>query len=482
MATVRSRSESDEGRPGDVVGHIGPAPIEPGPRRAPAPHIHRAWAQGPSPMDEDDDAYDALTDLFLGEIGVGRLAAGAAPVGTPVLRPAEAPRAGDREPDAALSGIEFLILGNLPVLSSAWAAQYARTVSEAERSPVAFVQVRGGTVTVEVVDAGGGMPLDPGGDGPGGQELASAIGLAAGMTGRWIVRADETDEPSLAHRPSVRWLTLLTSADEAAVAGAYRAIKHLGAGGDDGGESEPEATAGNGIEGPSIRLAVMGAEEESADAAYTKIAAAARTFLSRPLGRAPGVSKIRSSRPPRRLFSGRVAGGAEHVAGLIEAALAAPARAAEVPATPAAAVESTSRRTAGPDVAGGLAMHVPGLIPVDFRCPYAGEVELAIGPEGRLHLLARRSEHPAGEAGMTGVEPLMVAGAWAEAHAGLIGRCLGAGVPAQGSIAAPATPVSHLFVSEPKPVRGLLDTSIRVHLLASVIVGGSTGWVCRELN
>jgi hypothetical protein len=42
--------------------------------------------------------------------------------------------------------------------------------------------------------------------------------------------------------------------------------------------------------------------------------------------------------------------------------------------------------------------------------------------------------------------------------------------------------VLHLFVDEPKAVRRLLDSGVRIHLLASVQVGGTVAWVCRDLN
>jgi hypothetical protein len=40
----------------------------------------------------------------------------------------------------------------------------------------------------------------------------------------------------------------------------------------------------------------------------------------------------------------------------------------------------------------------------------------------------------------------------------------------------------HLFTDQPKMVKRLLDSGVRIHLLASVQVGGALAWVCRELN
>ena len=40
----------------------------------------------------------------------------------------------------------------------------------------------------------------------------------------------------------------------------------------------------------------------------------------------------------------------------------------------------------------------------------------------------------------------------------------------------------HLFTDEPKGVRRLLDSGVRLHFLASLEADGRTAWVCRELN
>jgi hypothetical protein len=525
MATIPSRNDSSDDRPPreDVVGHIGP-----GGAAGPEPTVtirrsalRRAWSGALSgPEDDRDDDYDALTDLFLGEVGISRsggpgaveaepAAEGGAgrrgvseAAAAPVAQAVAAPRVeGEGRAAEEAGGIEALILGHLPVLSAAWAAQYARTIAEAEGTPVAFVQVRGGHVSVEQIGGEGGATERA-------ADLAGALERAAAVTGRWIVRADETDEPSLARLAGVRWLTLLTSADEAAVVSAYRAIKHLApqealASAEEASEDQGRARTWGEWPGPAVRVAVMGAADEAADAAYGKIAAAVRTFLGRPIRRAPGAGKIHAARPARSLFTGRSDLGAAGVVEAIEALLlrrrtGGGAGAARVLAPAAAPVSSAVPATAG---AGGvtaaeprasaagrpLARHIAGLGAVDVACPYAPGVEFAVGPEGRLHVLARR-ESGGGAAGAVGVEPLLVASAWAEAHGALLRRVVvgagggGGGASEVGGGAGTGRPVAHLFVEEPREVRGLLDTEVRVHLLATVAVGGETAWVCKDLN
>jgi len=119
----------------------------------------------------------------------------------------------------------------------------------------------------------------------------------------------------------------------------------------------------------------------------------------------------------------------------------------------------------------GLARHLECLEPLASKCPYAPEVELALDPEGRLHLIARASNDP----GLT-LGALTTAKSWAEAHASLM------------TMAHPrlrtASAVCHLMTDAPKTVRRLGDSDLKLHLLTAPAgtAENEAGWVCVELN
>jgi hypothetical protein len=585
---------------------------------------------------QDDDAFDALTDLFLGEVAGGkrtsarptppakepepegprlRLAglededdeAAPAPIPDPATRTATAapiapPRRvlervdADARPAAARSPVlECLVLGNLPVMASAWASQYVREVALAAGRPVASLRVQGDFAGVEIVGAGAAdVPALPEG-----ATLAEAIDAAAAVTDRWVVRCDAGDEPAVAARALTRVVTLLTGTDEMARHACGRTLRGLA-----------PAFAGW-EEAPVVRVAVMGAADDAARAAGEQIGAEAEAVLGTPVQRVTCTARISGSRPAVSLYSGPAEGGLAGVLDLVERALApegvgrprhaasaSPAAWAEpaddlaltrepeaaprvaavaeeaepdlpaveieaVPVVVAAPVENMPAAPAvtvrpvpppapvaperarpaasydpvlgaiiGPGLdldgvalpggspvgthapaarapalmpwvgtegdaaateikpapaaepgagAGPLALFVDDLAACAVRCPYAAAVEIALDRAGGVHLLARAGTEEAEEAAL---QALLVAQSWAESHAALLAGAVAgtarAGGP--GRVDASRRPVMHLFTARPKRSRRLLETPVRVHLLAAVSVEGKTGWCCVELN
>src|SRR5690606_9778290 len=92
------------------------------------------------------DPYDALADLFLGDVPNG--AASRTSAQPEPERPA--PRLTD-EPRQGKPLIECVVLGHLPVLGAPWASQYARTLAESTGAAVGVATLRGGHLTIEVV-------------------------------------------------------------------------------------------------------------------------------------------------------------------------------------------------------------------------------------------------------------------------------------------------------------------------------------------
>jgi hypothetical protein len=408
---------------------------------------------GPTPA--TGDAYDALTDLFLGP-GNGGAAKGA-----------PAPAAPARQGKAPVEG---LILGHLPVMASAWVMQYARSLAGPTGS-VAMLRVRGGEVALELIGGNPSAEESP--------DLATAIAAAAPAARAWLVQVEESAERVLAATPGVDVLTLLTGADEAAIVSAYQALKDMLAPGG----------------GPEVRLAIMGAAPEKGAQSAERIARTAGSFLGRRISVVACVSKIAPGRA-FTVYRGPINGDADAVLesalrlirsprtasprgqvsftppATVSAAEAPPAPRVVPPAPQATRIPAPAR--AMPAAPGSLAQHLEGLTALGFVCPYAPTVELAVDDAGAMHLLAR-ADPGAGE----GLAAMLAVSSWAVQHERLIalasagiGRTLDPGI----------APTQHLFTADARRVRPLLDTAVKLHLLAPVTVEGRRGWFCTELN
>lgn len=409
------------------------------------------------------------------------------------------------------------------MLASAWASQYIREIAEAGGKPVVAVRMQAGFVTVDLIGPtpSGSQGLDVRSE----SDLEAALRAAAAMSDRWVLRVDPSDEAALATRKLVRLVTLLTGADEASRVSAYGSLKQLA-------EKLPAAPdSGDSGNGPVIRVAVMSAAGDEASAAAARIVETARQKLGRGIQHAVCSARIKATNPPTMLYNGRtdlaaaallellertigfdaVGGGVWEskntpVDGVVEPPIDRPTtevspvidtvtadlESADEPTSagaspqPAAAVAATaqpvddirlwadpatgSAASASASDPGPLAAHVHSLRAVGLVCPYASEVQFAIGVDGTLHILG----HARGDDEGTPAR-LMAASAWAEAHKGLIDAALGLRTT-------DLKPKLHLFTERPVSVRRLLDTDVRVHVLAPVTVDGKVGWYCAELN
>jgi len=119
-----------------------------------------------------------------------------------------------------------------------------------------------------------------------------------------------------------------------------------------------------------------------------------------------------------------------------------------------------------------LSGHVGDLQPIALVCPDAPQVELAVSPQGGLHLLARVQDTP-GDA----LEQLAIARAWALKNHQL----LAAAIP-QFVASIASAPIEHLLTDRPAAIRQLLDSPLRIHLLTPVTVGTTTAWCSTPLN
>lgn len=363
---------------------------------------------------------------------------------------------------ASHAQVHGLILGHLPVLAAAWVAPYARHAAETSKRTVGLVRVQAGQISIDVFTPSGMNAFEFEQLAHAGLDLSSTLrSLKAiksssagerGGVGLWLFRVDDASEADLAQSPHVSALTLLTGADDAAVVASYRTLKGLA--GVLQSSDRPDPTA------CEVRVAVMGADRARAESAEARLRKASSTFLGVQL---PPFDRIDKIGPARGICVHR---GPCPIAmqdlGTLIGSLG------EIPAgsNPHAGAHS-SQTTVEVKPLRSLAGYISGLTTIETVCPYAHGVELAHGADG-LHLLISADTVPVSEA----VQLLLTASAWAEDHLGLLAA-------AHPGLAG-TRPIMHLFTDEPKSARGVLHTSVRVHLLAATASGRD--WVCRDLN
>lgn len=391
--------------------------------------------------------------------------------------------------------VEVVVLGHLPVRASLWARQYACNQAKALCETVALVRAASGSTSVDLITDGESISVRTF------AHLEGALEAVSKLADRVILRVDESSEPELLERAEVEEITILTGADEAAVVASYRLIKTL------------DATLGEQFvadEGPSLRVAVMGAGREMAMDACTKLGNAVETFIGRAIEIVVGSGRIDAtgttnlyrdsvSHRASDILDGLVAAAREtdeptglHIAVTesetdtvievkavnVEPLVEFPVGGVLVP-EPKAAVETPKREANdddAPTMRDGLSALIPGLDPIEARCPKALGVDLALDSEGRLHLIVCDADT------RDAMNRLLAAQAWARDNLGLLIR-------AEAGLAAPSSDrdvdtdaVMHLISDEPRSVREIYDTNVRVYSLARVKVGNVIAQVATPIN
>jgi hypothetical protein len=436
-------------------------------------------------------------------------------------------RGTDQRSAAPKAHIEAIVLGHLPVIAPAWAQQYAGHRARELAQLVALARLANGTVTIELL---GEQVEQPPANLEACTTLAAALRRAATLSRHWIIRVDEVSEASLAEASGLDTITVLTGADDAAVVACYRALKALA--------FDTTAAQGEDEKAPELAVAIMGATERDADDAERKLRQTSRAFLGRPdlvAARLPRMMPVQST----TLFRGHCHEPAPVFIAAVRSAATEPQTLPEFPPRPpanstrrepgfsnsdavhshsffqhagpldsAAAQHATAdhdqprtgwansrnaqtfptNRTSTPASAhtSGFAPHddlwtespesplpspislIGGLEALGFGCPFAPGVELAVDAQGWLHLIVLDSDD------RNVVGDLMATRAWTLSHASLLAA-------AEPRIAQPIMTTLHLMTDRPAMARGLLDTEVRVHLLAYANMS-TGGWVARSLN
>ncbi len=419
---------------------------------------------------EAPDSYDALADLFLGQVRPTR----------PHLRISGEPKPPEEFADVARPIVETLVLGHLPVLSGPWATTYAALEARNCSERVALIRLVDGRVSVDMMNDEEDWNVAI-------RSVDDAFRAVAHRADRIILRTDVVNEPVTTSWDEADEVTVLTSADEAAIVDAYTILKKLAS------EFEPvepeDATAD--AEGPLLKVAIVGADEDRAQRTFEKLSRAANAFLSYPICEAAIIERIETTRS-RRVFRSEEPLDIESLLELLNGALSmrpedAPSELHTTPEPPAKPVDQIDDVTSfdisveefeigSPALevetpsSRSLARFLNGLSPICARCPYDESIELAVDDEGRLHLLT--------QADAMAVESLSIVEEWADAHAAIIQQASAAEARMDPSLGVHR----HLFTDDAPSVRRLLDTPLHVHLLTRVELDRDAGWICRDLN
>ncbi len=399
------------------------------------------------------EAFDDLADLFLGE--------------EPIVTP--------RQTSDTSVHVSSLVAGHLPVIAAPWISQHARDISRTLAAPIAVLSRSGDRTTLDLYNA------------PALQEqhtIEGAIEQAiAARVRRFLIRTDAVSELSAFDLDRVDSVTLLTGADDAAVVGAYRAIKGLVA---DASELDERPMV--------LNLAVMGSDRTRSRGAAEKIRKAARSFLQTGLADVTMSEKIAAGGSSVRTFDGSTTLQLEEIIARIPRQLPAVAPAQVDTAGPLRlAGHGSSEKPTGepkavpteakpirPDVsasrlgplesANGTNASLLGLSRIEARCPYADDIEIAVDHEGRAHLIAVAE----GQDMARPLESLQIANDWIGAHLTLLASATGGRVKANPPLAA----ARHLIVDHAASARRLLDSDLKVYIKAR----GQQETLCVPLN
>jgi|GEM_PF-1107269 len=419
--------------------------------------------------------------------------------------------------------LEVVVLGHLPVRATLWARQYACSQAKDNDEVVALIRAASGSTAVDLITAGEEISARTF------AHIDDALASVSVVADRVILRVDSTSEPELLERPEVEGVTILTGADEAAVVASYRLIKTL------------DATLGEQLDdefAPSLRLAVMGAGTEQAQDACEKLRNAVDTFIQRPIEIVAGSARIDAT-GTKNIYRDSVA---YPVSQIIDTLVAAAMKGDEpltlhlvddsdyesdemdmdfehdvsqenhdqsnvefqaaglpMPEPKMQRIDQrdsqleelegaidTEGESVGPELKSkssdaptrrdGLCALIEGLSPIEARCPKAPGVELAIDASGRLHLVVCDADTD------DVMNRLLATQTWARNNLGLLLRAEpGLRVPSTSrDVDTDAT--MHLISEDPRNIREIYDTTVRIYALARVRVGNIVAQVATAIN
>ena len=432
------------------MGHIGPVNgYFTNPRDTPT---------APAPQNE----YDALADLFLSHDEARTLLS--KPAATPTqptfasseggpalrLQNTEPLPLAEESPKPARR-VERVIMGNLPIPANAWVAQYAKHITSTEHCTVGLIRQMEGVTTIELVRAAGSrqsISSDPS------LSLEDCIRRSSSEVHVWLVR---TEGDHASHTTT----TLLTGADDTSLVAAYRTLKSIAT-------SNPH---------PALRVAIVGADDAKSKTAEDKLRRGSQTFLGITLDNVARLEKISPGTSVQVYQSTPNAHTSTDVFnilnGTLEHSRVQPSTAAPTASRNEASLNHTSvaQTPSMAQRAESLSQDIPGLTRLPLTCPHAPNVEVAIElkpTSAHIHLLTSDIAN--------GPSSLLLASNWIKANAQFL------------QLASPSTPLSptdpilHVFTTDLKASRPLLDTAIRVQFVIEHKCNGQTKRIVTQAN
>jgi hypothetical protein len=427
--------------------------------------------------------------------------------------------------------VELLMVGHLPVRAGLWLAPYADAIARRDGA-TALVRLDGDEPMVHVMRAGpDALPVEAC------RNLRESILHLGPSIRTWIVRPPYRAAPAELLGSGAERVTILSSADQVAVANAYTLIKGL-----------VEEARKNERDLPRFGLAVIGADEARATQVQRTISRTTREYLDLEVPLACCVPRIDATLQsgPLRSFAGMARPDLDEVMAWIGDARQRPSATAAPPATPSATVAPPAApappataapptpaptgeppivdvpsavravlesaptttswsapltadppRSAPPPVSGALklspkaAAEVEPKDPVEATEPVADgqPVPLAAHVPGLTPLLPRCPGHERVELAVDGDGVMHLLGregdlrdmtfvtAWARTHRELLAMAC----PDQAFDPRGRT-VCHVFTDDPLEVADLHGSDVHLHLLTAVEVEGRRGWYAAALN
>jgi hypothetical protein len=438
---------------------------------------------------------------------------------------------GDADTTASQLAVELLLVGHLPVRGGLWITPYVDAIARAA-GPTALIRLDGQDVTIQVLRGDPELltPVMAPTRHPSWDRVIGGIGAHVHT---WIVRPSLRAEPIDLLRTHPDRLTILSSADQAAVVAAYQQIKELSEAADDAG-----------LRMPTIGIAVLGADSETAHDMLERLRKTTSQCLSVEVElaaclprmdagmRSAGYARCADVSPAlgEVMDCIRGSGDAASVAASSSDADTTSTRAShthsdapppvvESPPPAPEPVASVSTPTPTPPTAPTPTTHVklsPAPPPPQTTAPAAtaspaaerelphvevearqpaqraeadGPVSLAAYVQGLRALPVQCPMHPqieiaADEHGRLHLlaredqmRALTAVQGWATAHAKLLSMaCPDARLDAHGTI------TSHVFTPMPASLADMHNTGLRLHVLAPVEVDGRRGWYAAALN
>ncbi|MGE3109501.1 MAG: hypothetical protein AB7G11_16160 [Phycisphaerales bacterium] len=438
----------------------------------------------PSPsLAPRSDQYDAIAHLFLGEIEPDRSPSDSP---SPSLSPSDSPSLAASAPaPTSTPTLEGLVVSHLASGALDAARSYAASLASARRLPVGILSLVEPACRVYACSADPASIPDFDAAPP--RSVHDALRRLAPHIRHWVFLPDPHSEAALGSTIDADAVTIIAAPDSDSISAAFRSVRTMfvaGLGRRTAADSKPRC---------DVRLVTLGESDAAAKSAADRFCSAASLLLGLPVRNHIRLDPTAPSALSVMIFDGpRESPAAEIPAELLHLRssfsppqVVPPARDAAMPAPMPlmnASLSQPGLRTSPPESRplrtslspppDGLhaptpqfleslestlllAASVPGLRPIQARCPYAPSLVLSLDPRGCFHLLLEVAD-----VGDRASDEFEKVSRWLSDHAELIRLTL----PPGTALDPAAEFIRHVFVSTGRGVSALLRKGMRVHV------------------